>query len=54
MQINILTFDRVIEPRTKLAHLRLITKTLNDSLVNDGLRLWRESHDRKSSQFGGA
>jgi hypothetical protein len=54
MQINIPAFGSIIETRAKQAHLRLVAKTLNDSLVNDGLGLWRESHERESDQIDGA
>ena len=44
VKVDVPAFDRVVQTRTKQTHLRTVTKPLQNSLMDDGLRLGRKSH----------
>ena len=48
VKVNVPAFDRIIQTRTKQTHLCTVTKTLQNSLMDDGLRLGRKSHGIQS------
>ena len=48
VKVNVPAFDRVVQTRTKQTHLCTVTKTLQNSLMDDGLRLGRKSHGIQS------